>query len=60
LEWEAYLNEQKMLKTDVNRLDKKNRYIMYIMLNVAQQHTGMGLKVSMRRIQIWFPGCGKL
>lgn len=60
LEWEAYLNEKKMLKTDVHRLDKKNRYIMYIMLNVAMRHTGMGLKVSMRRIQTGWPGYKKL
>ena len=56
----AYLNEKKMLKTDVHRLDKKNRYIMYIMLNVAMRHTGMGLKVSMRRIQTGWPGYKKL
>ena len=45
LEWEAYLNEKKMLVKDVKRLQRKNRFIMYIIKNVAKRYEGMGLKV---------------
>lgn len=45
LEWESYLNEPRMLKKDVVRLEKKHRYLMYIMRKVAQRHKGMGLKL---------------
>jgi hypothetical protein len=44
LEWEAYLCEKKMRKSDVKRLAKKHRYIMYIIRNVAKRKEGMGLK----------------
>lgn len=45
LEWESYLNEKQMRESDVKRLATKNRFIMYIMKNVAKRHEGMGLKV---------------
>ena len=45
LEWEAYLCEETMSKAMVKRLVKKNRFIMYIMRNVAVRTTGMGLKL---------------
>jgi hypothetical protein len=45
LEWEAYLCEPKMKKQDVMRLEKKHRFIMYIIRNVAKRAEGMGLKV---------------
>ena len=45
LEWEAYLNEPRMQIKHVKRLEKKHRYIMYIMRRVAQRTKGMGLKL---------------
>lgn len=45
LEWEAYLNEPLMYVKHVKRLEKKHRYIMYIMRKVAQRNKGMGLKL---------------
>ena len=45
LEWEAYLNEPRMYVKHVKRLEKKHRYIMYIMQKVAQRNAGMGLKL---------------
>ena len=45
LEWEAYLNEPRMQVKHVKRLEKKHRYIMYIMRRVAQRTKGMGLKL---------------
>jgi hypothetical protein len=45
LEWEAYLCEPRMLKRHVKRLEKKHRFIMYIMKKVANRTTGMGLKI---------------
>lgn len=45
LEWESYLNEPRMQVKDVKRLEKKHRYIMYIMRKVAQRTKGMGLKL---------------
>lgn len=46
LEWEAYLNEPVMYLKHVKRLEKKHRYIMYIMRKVAQRNKGMGLKLQ--------------
>ena len=37
LEWESYLNEPQMSLKHVKRLDKKHRFIMYIMRKVAQR-----------------------
>ena len=45
LEWESYLNEPQMSLKHVKRLDKKHRFIMYIMRKVAQRTKGMGLKL---------------
>jgi hypothetical protein len=45
LEWESYLNEPSMSVKHVRRLEKKHRYIMYIMRKVAHRSTGMGLKL---------------
>lgn len=45
LEWESYLNEPLMYVKHVKRLEKKHRYIMYIMRKVAQRTKGMGLKL---------------
>lgn len=45
LEWEAYLCQPKMQKAHVARLDKKHRYIMYIMKKVAERTKGMGLNI---------------
>ena len=45
LEWESYLNEPRMELKHVKRLEKKHRYIMYIMRRVAQRKEGMGLKL---------------
>ena len=45
LEWESYLNEPRVYKKHVRRLEKKHRYLMYIMRKVAQRKKGMGLKL---------------
>ena len=45
LEWESYLNEPLMYVKHVKRLEKKHRFIMYIMRKVAQRSKGMGLKL---------------
>ena len=45
LEWEAYLNEPLMYVKHVKRLERKHRFIMYIMRKVAQRTKGMGLKL---------------
>ncbi len=45
LEWEAFLSQPLMDKDLVKRLGQKNRYIMYIMRNVAHRTAGMGLKI---------------
>ena len=45
LEWEAYLCQKEMKRSDVIRLKEKHRYIMYIMRNVAKRSKGMGLKI---------------
>lgn len=45
LEWEAYLCQPRMKKSQVARLGMKNRYIMYIMTRVAKRSEGMGLNL---------------
>ena len=45
LEWEAYLNEPRMMKKHVKRLDKKHRFIMCIIKKAAKRTKGMGLKI---------------
>jgi len=45
LQWEAYLCEDQMKVTHVKRLDRKMRYLMYLMTNVADRKKGMGLKL---------------
>ncbi len=43
--WEAYLLEPEMVVRDVKKLELKNRYIMYLMRQVANRKKGMGLKL---------------
>jgi hypothetical protein len=45
LQWEAWLNSPKMMKSDVHRAKTKHRYIMYLMRKVAARVKGMGLKM---------------
>ena len=45
LEWESFLNEPQILVKHVKKLEKKHRYIMYLIRKVAQRTTGMGLKL---------------
>jgi hypothetical protein len=45
LEWEAYLCQPRMKRAHVVRLARKNRYIMYIMKQVAHRIEGMGLNI---------------
>lgn len=45
LEWEAFLCEHQMIKKHVMRLQKKNRFIMYLLKKVGKRSTGMGLKL---------------
>jgi len=44
-EWEAWLNGDKMMKSDVQKAKTKHRYIMYLMRKAAVSQTGMGLKL---------------
>jgi hypothetical protein len=45
LEWETYLNEPQMMLKHVKRLERKHRYIMYIIRKVSPRDEGMGLKL---------------
>jgi hypothetical protein len=45
LEWEAYLNEPRMEVYHLRRLQKKHRYLMYLMRKIAKRSAGMGLKL---------------
>ena len=45
LEWESYLNEPLMYVKHVKRLEKKHRYMMYLIQKIAQRTEGMGLKL---------------
>ena len=45
LEWEAFLNQREMELFHVQRLEKKNRFIMYLLKKVLRRTTGMGFKV---------------
>ena len=45
LQWEAYLCEPEMKVKHVQRLQRKNRYIMYLIKKVARRSQGMGLKL---------------
>jgi len=45
LQWEAYLNEPRMLRKHVKRMDKKHRFLMYVIKQVARRTKGMGLKI---------------
>jgi len=45
LEWEAFLNEPEMSVNHIRRLQKKNRYIMYLIKKVANRTKGMGMKL---------------
>ena len=45
LQWEAYLCEEEMLVKDVKKLDKKHRFIMFLMRRIAHRSVGMGLKI---------------
>lgn len=44
LEWEAYLCSPEMLISDVQRLSKKNRYLMYLIRRICKRREGMGLR----------------
>ena len=43
--WEAYLHLPEMETKDLRRLDKKQRYLMYLMRMVAHREKKMGLKL---------------
>jgi hypothetical protein len=45
LEWEAYLCLRVMRKDHVKKLERKHRYIMYILKNVAERTKGMKMKL---------------
>jgi hypothetical protein len=45
LEWEAFLNESEMDAEHVIKLNRKNRYIMYLIKKTANRKKGMGLKL---------------
>jgi hypothetical protein len=45
LEWEAYLNEAEMSVHHIRRLQKKNRFIMWLIKNTCKRTAGMGMKL---------------
>jgi hypothetical protein len=45
LEWEAFLCEPEMTKFHIMRLEKKHRYIMYLIKRVARRKQGMAMKL---------------
>ena len=45
LEWETFLNQPEMNLEHVQRMEQKNRFIMYLMKKVLRRATGMGLRV---------------
>ena len=45
LEWEAWLNGSKMMKSDVHKAKTEHRCIMNLMHKVAARTSGMGLKL---------------
>ena len=45
LQWEAFLNEPQMTVEHIRRLQKKNRFIMYLIKKVVNREKGMGLKL---------------
>ena len=45
LQWEAHLCQREMKKDLVKKMERKHRYIMYLMTQVAQREEGMGLKL---------------
>ena len=45
LEYEAWLNCPKMMKSDVQKAKTNHLHIIYMMRNVAVRQKGMGLKI---------------
>jgi hypothetical protein len=45
LKWEAFLNESEMDVRHVVKLNRKNRFIMFLMKKIAKRSAGMGLKL---------------
>ena len=45
LQWEAYLCQPTMKKHHVKKMEKKNRYMMWMMKQVARREKRMGLKL---------------
>lgn len=45
LQWEAYLTSDQMDKKHVQKLEKKNRFIMFLLKKVGNRSTGMGFKI---------------
>ena len=45
LQWEAYLMSDQMDKNHVKRLEKKNRFVMFLLKKVGNRTKGMGFKV---------------
>ncbi len=46
LQWEAYLKLAQMEKKHVKRLQKKHRYLMFLIKKVSARSKGMGLKIQ--------------
>ena len=45
LTWEAYLTQDRMERKHLHRLEKKNRYVMFLIKKVLNRTEGMGLKL---------------
>ena len=45
LQWEAYLKEPKMTRKHVKRLEKKHRFLLFLLKKIGRRSEGMGFKV---------------
>jgi hypothetical protein len=54
LQWEAYLCQDELMRSDVKKLERKHRYMMYLMRRVAHRSVGMGLKILKFHILLHF------
>jgi hypothetical protein len=46
IQWEQWLKSPKMMRSQVERLKKKHRYIMHLIKRVGKRSKGMGLKIT--------------
>ena len=45
LQWESYMKQETMMRKHVIRLEKKHRYLLYLIKKVIKREQGMGMKL---------------